>query len=423
MIENFKNRTEISYKVEPNIPTPSLDFNMYIKEWLDLQKHMMMDYDYTTVDGAIRNKYGNIISIKDDECFTEVGLSKNEDCTKRKSKNGPCILRKGHKNHNDLCAEERHIKGLNISRDPSKPNNFISSDKTDYTIMDSVKIVNNSQFNAKISNTRKRIDDNIEMFYRIFKSGVSKNIYILFSSGLVIDVRIFANELYDLLEKINLYSDYNRIVIGGHSMGCMIALQFANIIYKDNKHFFEDKCAVLGSGPYKGYFYDDPLPNTKIFVSGVTFPPFEKAETKIAIDGYLYKSVDSDNRDEKHYSPVIVLNKTFKDDDDDDGKEFNYSLLQTVKGLKFVNNNSVLESLHDFTQNYDIFFKNFKTDFNTVNGDLDVSISIIDKLKNENLLSESLNSTPIKNGGKKRSLKHRKKIQRKTRRYQKLKDQ
>lgn len=176
----------------------------------------------------------------------------------------------------------------------------------------------------------------------------------------------------------------------------MIALHFANIIYKDNKHFFEDKCAVLGSGPYKGYYYNDPLPNTKIFVLGVTYiPSFENTETEgdLAIDGFLYKCVNLDNGDEKHYTPVIVLNKTYN------GDTTLYSLLQTVKGLRFLNNDRILNVLHDFTiynNIFNILLKNNnesnvnevninKVNFNEVNGDLDISNSIIHKLENENL--------------------------------------
>ena len=36
-------------KVSGSNTSSSLDFNVYIKEWLDLEKYMLLDYNYTIV--------------------------------------------------------------------------------------------------------------------------------------------------------------------------------------------------------------------------------------------------------------------------------------------------------------------------------------------------------------------------------------
>ena len=347
-------------KVSGSNTSSSLDFNVYIKEWLDLEKYMLLDYNYTIVEGAERDEYRRITSIKDDSCFVGPGTENKKNCQP------PCKLRKQHwHDDNMICAEERHLKSLNKSDDPGKPNIFTSADQTQYTILDSAEMI--KDFFSK--------NKQVKVFYRILKSGTSGNIYILFSSYGTIDVRELTNELSAVVDKIFSYNNFSRIVICGHSMGCMIGLHFAKAIYNKNNKFFENKCAVIGTGPYKGYYYDDPLPNTKIFVYGIISSNDEN-RGRLAVDGFLYESPHFSNKKdglEKHYKPVIIIIKKIDD-------ENSYELLNTVEDLRFRNNDRLLESLHDFTKNYYDFFKNFKTDFNTVGGDLNITNAVIDKL-------------------------------------------
>ena len=367
-------------KVSGSNTSSSLDFNVYIKEWLDLEKYMLLDYNYTIVEGAERDEYRRITSIKDDSCFVGPGTENKKNCQP------PCKLRKQHwHDDNMICAEERHLKSLNKSDDPGKPNIFTSADQTQYTILDSAEMI--KDFFSK--------NKQVKVFYRILKSGTSGNIYILFSSYGTIDVRELTNELSAVVDKIFSYNNFSRIVICGHSMGCMIGLHFAKAIYNKNNKFFENKCAVIGTGPYKGYYYDDPLPNTKIFVYGIISSNDEN-RGRLAVDGFLYESPHFSNKKdglEKHYKPVIIIIKKIDD-------ENSYELLNTVEDLRFHNNNDLLESLHDFTENYYDFFKNFKTDFNTVGGDLNITNAVIDKLMPPEVniqfsSSQQVNTDPI----------------------------
>lgn len=53
-----------------------LDFNTYIKEWLDLENVMLWDYDKPILEGTSRDESGNIIAIAGDECFQIDGFDK-----------------------------------------------------------------------------------------------------------------------------------------------------------------------------------------------------------------------------------------------------------------------------------------------------------------------------------------------------------
>ena len=145
----------------------------------------------------------------------------------------------------------------------------------------------------------------------------------------------------------------------------MIALHFANAIYRnpDNRQFFFEKCIVLGSGPYKGYHYDDPLPNTKIFVS--TF--INKREPPVLnVDGYFFRSSGDSS---KHYNPVVFINTD-------------------VNALHFVEDvdkmaASLDGTLHMFQNYYSSFLKKMlegNKDFNKVDGSKDITDTVINKL-------------------------------------------
>lgn len=335
----------------------NLDFNTYIKEWLDLENVMLWDYDKPMLEGTSRDKSGTITAIVGDECFQIDGFDKEACQQKTTDKGEKCKVYKS-SSGSSVCTEEQHLKYTYASSNPSNPNTYKSLSKRTYTVIQSGKILDNDAFNTASQG-------NAELFFKIFKSESTKNIYILFSSGVVFDVSTLSDKFAPIITEILAYQDYNKIVIGGHSMGCMIALHFANAIYRnpDNRQFFFEKCIVLGSGPYKGYHYDDPLPNTKIFVS--TF--INKREPPVLnVDGYFFRSSGDSS---KHYNPVVFINTD-------------------VNALHFVEDvdkmaASLDGTLHMFQNYYSSFLKKMlegNKDFNKVDGSKDITDTVINKL-------------------------------------------
>lgn len=335
----------------PSQNEQNLDFNTYIKEWLDLENVMLWDYDKPILEGTSRDKSGNIIAIVGDECFQIDGFDKaaceqKEKCKVYKSSSGSSV-----------CTEEQHLKYTYVSSNPSNPNTYKSLSRRTYTVIQSGKILDNDAFNTASQG-------NAELFFKIFKSESTKNIYVLFSSGVVFDVSTMSDKFATIITEILSYQDYNKIVIGGHSMGCMIALHFANAVFRnpDNRQFFFDKCIVLGSGPYRGYHYDDPLPNTKIFVS--TFIK-QREPPVLNVDGYFFRSSGDLS---KHYDPVVFINT------DDNALHFVEDVEKMAASLD--------SSLHMF-QHYSSFLKKMleeNRDFNKVDGSKDITDAVINKL-------------------------------------------
>ena len=335
----------------------NLDFNTYIKEWLDLENVMLWDYDKPILEGTSRDKSGKIIAIVGDECFQIDGFDKEECQQKTTDKGEKCKVYKS-SSGSSVCTEEKHLKYTYVSSNPSNANTYKSLSNRTYTVIQSGKILDNDAFNTAAQG-------NAELFFKIFKSESTKNIYLLFSSGVVFDVSTLSDKFASIITEILSYQDYNKIVIGGHSMGCMIALHFANAIYRnpDNRQFFFDKCIVLGSGPYKGYHYDDPLPNTKIFVS--TF--INKREPPVLnVDGYFVRSSGDLS---KHYNPVVFINTDVND----------VHFVEDVDKMAA----SLDSSLHMFQDYYAGFLKKMlegNKDFNKVDGSKDITDTVINKL-------------------------------------------
>jgi len=367
--------TTVFSNLSPSGPQsmPNLDFNTYIKEWLDLENIMLWEYDKPVLEGAMRDKNGNIVGIIGDECFQTTGFDKDA-CEQKITDNGEkCKVYKS-SSGSRICTEDQHLKYTYVSNNPSNPNTFKSLSKQKYTIIQSSKITDNAAFN-----TANQVG--VELFFKIFKSESTNNIYLLFSSGVVFDVSTLSDKFTPIIAEILSYHDYDKLVIGGHSMGCMIALHFANAIYRnpDNRQFFVDKCVVLGSGPYKGYHYDDPLPNTKIFVS--TFIKQREQHAFLNVDAYFVRpSGDSS----KHYNPVIFINTDVND-------------------LRFVEDVDKMDASLDSTlhmfQYYLGFFKKMlqeNTDFNKIAGSKEMTDAVINKLpQNVYKIPEVFDSAPF----------------------------
>ena len=111
-----------------------------------------------------------------------------------------------------------------------------------------------------------------------YRSQLKPDLYICFNIGEVYDMNIlwkprFTNYLNLLYrEYIGKYrDDYDKVVFCGHSAGCVTALRLGYYMFINHNKFFNEKCIVIGSGPFcwlppdnKGY---TNLPNIKIFIN------------------------------------------------------------------------------------------------------------------------------------------------------------
>ena len=143
------------------------------------------------------------------------------------------------------------------------------------------------------------------------------DMYIGFPCGIIMDMNLLWDnqDFTDYLELIfyNYIGEFsheaNKVILFGHSMGCVLALRFAYYIFKTHPIFFRDRCIVVGSGPHCWI----PKPSLNLDFDE-TFTDLVNIE--IFVTGSEYS--DSDDED--------------SDDSEDDMKMF--LLLETNKAIE-----------------------------------------------------------------------------------------
>lgn len=239
--------------------------------------------------------------------------------------------------------------------------------------------------------------------YKIFKSEDNQNMFVLFKPGsqsirrilykrdqptdqpTTKDIDLYTSFIEPLFKEITglmleNQSTVKKFIIGGHSMGCMIALRFASFLLDtpETMTFFNDRVFVIGSGGeaslLKEYFLAlKANPNIFIFYSS----------TENKIDCYANSSgpnsVKSDRNENKFgdldyhylYSPFYILGKSsiekltppdnyteqkstsFENGDLPNASEINPLATSTYS---FYNNNCA--GLHDFNFYKELFLSN-----------------------------------------------------------------
>jgi len=244
------------------------DLNIYLEEWISIQ-NIVSDKKYnntfidTNVDNGICNKI-NIDNCKTDDCEIYEKTSTFEK----------------------ICVNKLSIKKFE----------------------DGVEILgkNNKKYKIIHDNTLFEHSDDVISYYYILKSDDTNNIYILFSTGFVFfpvhlsDVE-FAKNMNDLAEAIIDFdkNEYNKVILCGHSMGCVIALHIGGgIIKTKDENFFNEKVIIVGSGPFtysETEISYNHSKNIKIFVNIGIYK-----NTKY-IDGYSIKN------NKNNYKPLTYI--------------------------------------------------------------------------------------------------------------------
>lgn len=140
----------------------------------------------------------------------------------------------------------------------------------------------------------------------------NNDIYVLFNCGKVFDSNAlykqeFIEYLNKLFSKIMNYK-FNKLILCGHSMGCVLALRFGYFIFKNFKNTFFNKCLIIGAAPFKWMPKDEKefnnLPNVFIFINSSA--------------GYDRILIENENN-EKNFNlnfPLYALQSDFNEADD-----------------------------------------------------------------------------------------------------------
>lgn len=137
------------------------------------------------------------------------------------------------------------------------------------------------------------------------------DIYVLFSCGKVFNSEILYQD-ENLIKFKNLYTEiikklegFDKLILCGHSMGCVAASFLGYVIFSDYPKTFLNKCLVIGSGSFRWLHKTDEkfnnLPNVIIFI-------------------YTRYKMDGDNDDGYVYDPAIVKeldNSNYEEEDFD----------------------------------------------------------------------------------------------------------
>jgi len=236
-----------------------------IKNWFGLQNIVCNDF-YKTF----------LVSAENDLC--------NEYKINECNQNGCVEYEKS--DASSLCVNKDRIKKF------IKPNEFINkltekayiiieSKRYEYTSFGINKIIDITD-NENIS--PRENGGNFTISYKIFKSKDEPIYYVLFSPGIkdislyFSDINILLNQIIDYLIQLVVDKNDVKIILGGHSMGCTIALQLGFLLFKKNKNFFLRYCILIGSAPSNFINYDSEenkyyknLPNIFIFYFGVVY--------------------------------------------------------------------------------------------------------------------------------------------------------
>ena len=241
-IFSYKNNTKtnennISPNIEPEIniiPSnvePELDMSQYIKEWLALENIVTKPYEQKFLEPLHQNS--------NDECLKNTDNCNSNDCT---------VYESSSKNEK-MCVSKTRIKNFNTQ-------GIIITGK------------NNEKYQLLMSNSidptliLNDVSSKLEVYYYIYLSLSTNNIYVLFPTGMIAHINylnINTNDFFkNLVDKIfNLnnvkYNDTKKIIISGHSMGCVLSLCLANLIKQRDEVFFKTNIIIIGSAPYNYY--------------------------------------------------------------------------------------------------------------------------------------------------------------------------
>jgi len=260
----------------------------------------------------------------------------------------PCAI---YETYMKKCVSKLRIKQFNASKEITGKNGKL------------YKIIDAKKYDIETVNPA---------FYFMFES-LESNIYIIFSSGIGSrDYFIqFKNELTSLVEKIYIQHHSKKIILCGHSSGCVFSI-YTGMIMKDKYNdFFDSNVIIVGSAPFK-YSNDvlinfSYLPNVKIFANSIEISKLiENSEISDLIGDYnpsqlnkeiLYADIFITNGPCKYnYEPITYITQDYNIIT---GKHIVRPITKIVEDLSPNKNTSIsplnfiAAKFHDWTTYYD----------------------------------------------------------------------
>jgi hypothetical protein len=226
-----------------------MEFTNLIQEWLSLQN-------------IVSNKNFNQSFLKPlnkdefDLCNDNEGNIKI-DCNERNE--NKCSIYKSYSTFKESCVSKDRISKY------EKDTIIFGKNKGQYRIIETQKII------YIIENVE------VEIYYYILLSQETNNYYILFSTGYVLNKQI--NEIEEIVSFLQTLIKYiiniestAKIIICGHSFGCILSLYTGYLLNSQYPELFVSRCIIFGSGPFKfinkEIFAFSKLENVKIFILG-----------------------------------------------------------------------------------------------------------------------------------------------------------
>jgi hypothetical protein len=275
----------------------------YIREWLAIENIALHDFRHTFVEPLSND---NI-----DECNkinNKYDCEKNESCT---------IYKKS--NNTEICVDRTRIKHFEATE---LSTTITGKDGNLYKIIDSI-------------NDIVGLDSHPNIYYYIILSVKTSNTYVLFSSYEVltnkkliqIDTRLLVPLVEKLHTKISNDTD-KKIVLCGHSFGCVLALRTGKIFKDKYPEIFDKNIIIVGSAPFKYSNDSNSFSNLKNVIIFIHTATYEAIPNIIWIDCFANKG-DS----ETNYKPVTYINTHIDQDnkysyafktENDNGYQYDY---------------------------------------------------------------------------------------------------
>jgi hypothetical protein len=170
-----------------------------------------------------------------------------------------------------------------------------------------------------------------QIYYYIFLSQAN-NIFILFPTGVVFvedefkintELKSFLQTLIQQILKEKKANRGAKVIICGHSMGCVLSLYTGIMLQEQDKEFFNSNIIIIGSAPFSyanSSINFSNLPNVKVFVYAMK----DTEKKNIYIDCF----VDKGRPTKLNYTPL-----TFFEDDGVIDNIQDYQLIPTPHPL------------------------------------------------------------------------------------------
>ena len=264
------------------------DYDEYIKEWMSIQNIV-----------STPNKFGRAY-------LTPLPAGTIDACNESKPCLNHCIF---YQSQSDLrkpktCVTRTRIKRFQAYTVARK---LFGKNNQEYKIVDA-KLLRNPW---ELYDSSADDDDGDEIFYYVYISERTSHIYVNFSTWKVLkkcvntypQINEYLNHLIDNIMSQTLAVG-KKVVLCGHSFGCVLALYTGKLIFEKYRTFFDNHIVIVGSAPFKfletfGDFKH--LNNVKVFV----LCTHETGNHVGHIDQYIHKGPIF----AATYEPMIYLNE------------------------------------------------------------------------------------------------------------------